>query len=102
MLVPDGLFDPIQQISSSVEITGSSVRFAQFRQCPSWVAIPQSKKIPNFRNFACQRTQISLLICPVPSHRGALRNVINAGRDAVDAVVPLTNGAAAYGQVVSF
>jgi len=40
---------------------------------------------PIFRNFACQRTQISSLIRPVPSHRGALRNVINAGRDAVDA-----------------
>src|SRR5258705_2380384 len=40
---------------------------------------------PIFRNFACQQTQISSLIRPVPSHRGALRNVINAGRDAVDA-----------------
>jgi len=38
----------------------------------------------------------------VPSLRGALRNVINAGRDAVDVVVPLTNGADADGQVVSF
>ena len=30
-------------------------------------------------------TQISSLSLAVPSHRGALRNVINAGRDAVDA-----------------
>jgi hypothetical protein len=44
----------------------------------------------NFRNFVCQRTQISSLIRAVPSHRGALRNVINAGRDAVDAAAPLT------------
>ena len=46
--------------------------------------------------------QISSLICVSCPKRGALRNVINAGRDAVDAVVPLTNGAVAYGQVVSF
>ena len=38
-----------------------------------------------FRNFACQRTQISSLIRAVPSPRGALANVINVGRDAVDA-----------------
>ena len=38
----------------------------------------------------------------VPSLRGALRNVINAGRDAVDAAAQLTNSADAYGQVVSF
>src|SRR6476469_5481236 len=31
-------------------------------------------------------TQISSLSRAVPSHRGALRNVINAERDAVDAV----------------
>jgi hypothetical protein len=30
-------------------------------------------------------SQISSLSLAVPSHRGALRNVINAGRDAVDA-----------------
>ena len=30
-------------------------------------------------------TQISSLSRTVPSHRGALRNVINAERDAVDA-----------------
>src|SRR5258707_6317595 len=52
-----------------------------------------SHRFLNFRNFACQRAQISSLIRAVPSHRGALRNVINAGRDAVDAAAPLTNGA---------
>jgi hypothetical protein len=31
-----------------------------------------------------------------------LRNVINAGRDAVDAAALLTNGADAFGEVVSF
>ena len=35
--------------------------------------------------FRFRLTQISSLIRAVPSHRGALRNVINAGRDAVDA-----------------
>ena len=35
--------------------------------------------------------------CP---ERGALRNVMNAGRDAMDAAVLLTNGAIADGEVV--
>jgi hypothetical protein len=35
--------------------------------------------------FPSSLTQISSLNRTVPSHRGALRNVINAGRDAVDA-----------------
>jgi hypothetical protein len=46
MRVLDALFDPIQQISSNVEITGSLVQFAQFRQLmsesghsrPNWTA----------------------------------------------------------------
>jgi hypothetical protein len=41
---------------------------------------PLSKKYSDF-----QKTQISSITSAVPSHRGALRNVINAGRDAVDA-----------------
>jgi|HubBroStandDraft_6_1064221.scaffolds.fasta_scaffold1100996_1 hypothetical protein len=36
----------------------------------------------------------------IPSHRGALRNVINAGRDAVDADVPTTDGTEADGEDV--
>jgi hypothetical protein len=35
--------------------------------------------------FSFLLTQISSLSRTVPSHRGALRNVINAERDAVDA-----------------
>ena len=35
--------------------------------------------------FPSSLTQISSLSRAVPSHRGALRNVINAERDAVDA-----------------
>jgi hypothetical protein len=35
--------------------------------------------------FASPPTQISSLIRAVLTHRGALRNVINAGQDAVDA-----------------
>jgi hypothetical protein len=46
MLVLDALFDPIQQISSNAEITGSLLQFAQFRQWmselghfrPNWTA----------------------------------------------------------------
>ncbi len=38
-----------------------------------------------FRNSACRLTQISSICWPSRPNRGALRNVINAGRDAVDA-----------------
>src|SRR6476620_11272431 len=57
-----------------------------------------SRLFLNFRNFACQQTQISSLIRTVPS----LRDVTVVGRDAVDAAAPLTNGAGAYGEVVWF
>src|SRR6476646_9512533 len=40
---------------------------------------------PFAKYFASRFTQIISTSAPVPSHRGALRNVINAGRDAVDA-----------------
>ena len=49
-------------------------------------------------------------LTPVPNHRkmiripshqkGRLAIVTNAGRDAVDAEVPITNGTEAYGEVV--
>jgi hypothetical protein len=35
--------------------------------------------------FCFPETQITSIFLAVLSHRGALRNVINAGRDAVDA-----------------
>jgi hypothetical protein len=41
---------------------------------------------PLFQKYSTSRLpQISNISLTVPSHRGALRNVINAGRDAVDA-----------------
>src|SRR6476619_3049841 len=40
---------------------------------------------PFAKYFASRFTQISCTSAPVLAHRGALRNVINAGRDAVDA-----------------
>ena len=41
---------------------------------------------PDLQKYFCSiLTQISSLSRTVPSHRGALRNVINAERDAVDA-----------------
>jgi hypothetical protein len=42
-------------------------------------------RFPNFRNNACRLTQISRTDSPSHPERGALRNVINAGRGAVDA-----------------
>jgi hypothetical protein len=40
---------------------------------------------PLQKNFASPLTQISNISLTVPSHRGALAIVTNAGRDAVDA-----------------
>jgi hypothetical protein len=37
------------------------------------------------KNISVLQNQKSLYMSTVPSHKGALRNVINAGRDAVDA-----------------
>jgi hypothetical protein len=50
--------------------------------------------------FRFHLTQISSLSRAVPSHRGALRNVINAERDAVDAGGALDESADADGEVV--
>ena len=50
----------------------------------------------SFRRF----TQIKTITRPVPSHRGRLAIVTNAGRDAVDAKAALTNVADADGEVV--
>jgi hypothetical protein len=55
---------------------------------------PTGKSLLIFRNRVKPRnqkyicfhpTQIRCISKAVPAHRGALRNVINAGRDAVDA-----------------
>jgi hypothetical protein len=45
--------------------------------------IPVQPRLQKY--FPSSPTQISSLSRTVPSHRGALRNVINAERDAVDA-----------------
>jgi len=52
--------------------------------------------------FASRSTQISSLIRAVPFQQRGVAHVINVERDAVDAAAPLTNGAGAYGEVVSF
>ena len=57
-------------------------------------------KISDFQNFACQNQIFGLQPGrPVPSE-GRFAIVTNAGRDAVDAAAPLTNGANADGEVV--
>ena len=46
------------------------------------------------KNFASLFAQITFMSATVPSHQeGRLAIVTNAGRDAVDAEAPLTNGA---------
>ena len=59
---------------------------------------PTGKSLLIFRNhvkprnqkyFYFRPTQIRCISLAIPSLRGALRNVINAGRDAVDAVSAL-------------
>ena len=55
---------------------------------------------PSCKNILLFRNSKSPYISAIPSHRGALRNVINAGRDAVDADVPTTDGTEADGEDV--
>jgi hypothetical protein len=58
----------------------------------------QALKSKIFR-FSCRANQRHIYRHPVLL-RGALAIVTNVGRVAVDAKVPLTNGAGAYGEVV--
>jgi hypothetical protein len=63
-----------------------------------WAVQPHLQKY-----FVSGLSQISSLIRAVPSLRGALAIVTDAGRDAVDAAsTHLTNGADADGEVVWF
>ena len=57
---------------------------------------PQNKKYFAFPEGQIRGTSIAI---PVPG-RGASANVTNVGRVAVDADVPTTNGADAYGEDV--
>jgi hypothetical protein len=63
--------------------------------------ISQNLSSPFPKNISLVTSGKSLLQLR-PSHptRGALANVTNVGWDAVDADVPLTNGAEVYGEVV--
>ena len=53
--------------------------------------------------FRSRNTQIKIISAAVSFHQeGRLAIVTNAGRDAMDAEVPLTNGTEADGEVVWF
>ena len=52
MLVLDALFDPIQQISSNVEITGSLVQFAQLWQLAAGAGDASYSRAPLFAENA--------------------------------------------------
>jgi hypothetical protein len=54
------------------------------------------------KHFDIRFGQITLRTHAISFHRGAIAIVTNAGRDAMDADVPLTNGADADGEVVWF
>ena len=54
---------------------------------------------PFTKNSVFQNTQLSY-ISAVPSHRGALRNVINAGRDAWTLIALTTKAREADGEIV--
>jgi hypothetical protein len=56
----------------------------------------------NQKYFPSRLTQIRCISIKSRPERGALRTSPTRGRDAVDAAAPLTNGAEAYGEVVSF
>jgi hypothetical protein len=55
----------------------------------SLLIIRNRVKPRNQKYFCFRPTQISCISSPSRPERGALRNVINAGRDAVDAVSAL-------------
>ena len=55
---------------------------------------------PQRKYFTSRVGQITSRTSAVLPHRGVLRNVINAGRDEVDAGALLTDGADADGEVV--
>jgi hypothetical protein len=56
---------------------------------------------PFVKNFSLPIRGKSLLYFPIPPTRGAYAHSSrNAGRDAMDAMAQLTNGADAYGEVV--
>src|ERR1700744_2415141 len=58
--------------------------------------------IRNFRNTPFGLTQISFIFSASCPPEGRLAIFTDAGRDAVDVMVPLTNGAKADGEVVWF
>jgi hypothetical protein len=76
------------------KINRSARRANHFRLPKFPLSSPLSKNISVF-----PKSNHLYSSCVLPD-RGALRNVINAGRDAVDADAPLTNGAEADGEVV--
>ena len=76
------------------------------RNCATGNSLPiygnrvKRKITRNRKYFALSEMEIGLYrLHPVPT-RGALAIVTNAGRGAVDAEVPLTKGAEAYGKDV--
>jgi hypothetical protein len=89
---PDPAFAPqtAAGVAPGVALQAAAPRPAGERRRSSLAAHPTGKSLnpvqpPLQKYFRLRLTQISSLSRTVPSHRGALRNVINAGRDAVDA-----------------
>jgi hypothetical protein len=69
----------------------------QITSVPTSLSAPLVK--PLLKKYSgCQNILIILYCSLSRPTKGALRNVNNAGRDAVDADVPLTNGADADGE----
>ena len=60
----------------------------------------RSGEISEFPNLFLTNRYPRIINSTVPFPRGALAIVTNVGWDAVDAEVPLTNGADAYGEIV--
>jgi hypothetical protein len=89
----------LKQTSADPRAPNPDTPSSRYHRIPAATALRPISDFQNFRLTAGANQHYSDL---VPSHRGALRNVINAGRDAVDAAAQLTNSAEAYGQVVWF
>jgi hypothetical protein len=71
MFVLDALFDHIRQISSNVEIIGSLVQFAQFRQLMSELGQTRKCGRATGRSALPERPDIVSQACNVPKVPGS-------------------------------
>jgi hypothetical protein len=94
-------------ITGAAGAAGHDIRTAESMICrttgktPDQIADLLCLSSPHCKNISVfPKCKSVYMICHPVLLRGALAIVTNVGRVAVDAKVPLTNGAGAYGEVV--